>query len=569
MAEPDELRFFFSRRKRFRVGLLSRNDVLRMLLKGDLEGNALIRAVTGRVMLPLGSGELADLLPQVGSVWRRQGSVPRHLAFLLALFLFNGVVFLAVRNHADWPWSFTLLPIVLAGAAGILCWLFLLWRILLGSSREAWKRVLPLLIPGWNLYWLWPGFFALGAALRTKLRRAGLPGGPSPRLFAAVIVMVYLEAAAALLLRLLPSRPPAAVHELLLAGLPVHILTLLLLFRTDRSVMRLLRRRVEQMLDTLPIRTLKSDPQPLLEAELALRQRTGSAAALAGLALLLAGVLPLAAAHLREAGLHAAHQLRSRLPAVKPETPGLRQELRHETANAMQALLAARTAPTADRLAAWKRLADCPVRQQEFYRLFETQEVLTAGAVLVREGGEILGAEDISAEEIASFAAHCEAAERRLRRLSLTAVARTVREKLADLPDWNPVRTVAVLETAELLPECCRRDFYEFLPELHRPAGSLAQAVAGEETARLTALSFFLRANTLILDFRLLHAAAEARNGAPPETLPRNPLTGRELRFLKTPDGFRIDGGEWPGRPPHDRLFRPEITVRVRRGAAE
>ena len=138
MAESDDLRLFFARRRRFRLGLLSRGDILNMLLAGDLDASAMVRPITDPIMRPLAVSELADLLARTGSVWRKWGSTLRHMLFLLVLFLLNGITYLAVRGHADRPWQFTLLPIALADAAGSLLWLFLLWRVLLGSTRAAW-----------------------------------------------------------------------------------------------------------------------------------------------------------------------------------------------------------------------------------------------------------------------------------------------------------------------------------------------------------------------------------------------------------------------------------------------
>ena len=570
MTEPDDLRFFFARRKRVRVGLLSPGDILTLLLRGELDAVTMVRPVTAWIMRPLASGELAALLSRAGSVWRRWGASGRYFLFLLALFLLHGVTFFAVRGHAERSWPYAVLPIVLAGAAGILCWLFLLWRVLLGSGRAALKRVLPLLIPVWNLYWVWPGFFALGSTLRLKLRREAPAAGPPPWLFAVVIVCGGIWGAAALPLLLFPiSRTLAAVHECLFLGMLTHALTLLLLFWADQSAMRLLLRRVEHLIDTLPMHALEADPRPLLAAEDALRRRTAPVTALTGLAVLLAGLLPLTAANIRETGLHAVYFVQSELPQVAPETPGARQALLRETALAAQALTAARHATVPERAAALCRLADCLVLQQEFYTLFETQMVLNCGALLVQEGGALLSTSELAPAECAALAAYCEASERRLRQMALTAVARTAQDKLAALPGWDPVRNVAILETAELLPFCCRCDFYEFAQDLERPAGNHARTIAGRVAARLEALSFFLRANTLILDFRLLGAAAAVRSGARSGNPPRNPLTGQALVCRETPDGFRIESGTWPGRSPRERLFRPEIAVKVRRGAAE
>jgi len=570
MADSNELQFFFTRRKRVRVGLLSPGDILTLLLRGELDASAMIRPVTDWIMRPLASGELAALLSRAGAIWHRWGESSRYFLFLAALFLLHGGAFFAVRGHTERPWPYTVLPIVLTGAAGILCWLFLLWRVLLGSSRAALKRVWPLLIPIWNFYWVWPGFFALGSALRLKLRREALPAGPPPWLFAAIIVCGGIWVAAAAPLLLFPlSRTLAAVHEFLLLGMLTHALTLLVLFWADQSVMRLLRRRVGHLIDTLPMHALETDPRPLLDAEDALRRRTAPVTALAGLAVLLAGLLPLTAANIRETGLHAVYFVQSELPQVVPEVPGARQSLRRETALAAQALTAARRATAPERAAALCRLADCLVRQQEFYTLFEVREVLEYGALLVQEGGALLSASEFAPAECAELAAYCEASERRLRRMAQTAIVRTAQDKLAALPGWNPVRNVAILETAELLPFYCRCDFYEFARELEHPAGNHARTVAGRSAARLEALSFFLRANTLILDFRLLGAAAAERSGVRSGSLPRNPLTGQALLCRETPDGFRIEAGAWPGRAPRERLFQPAIAVKVRREAAE
>ena len=572
MAANDDLRLFFVRRRRFRLGLFARGDILKMLLAGELDASAMVRPVTDPIMRPLAVSELADLLARTGTVWREWGSTLRHILFLLALFLLNGITFLAVRGHADRLWQFTLLPVALADAAGTLLWLFLLWRVLLGSTRAALRRVLPLLIPLWNLYAVWPGFYALGSVLRPKLRRANLPTGPAPLFFAAVIAAGYLLCAAALPLLLVPaSRTLAAVHELLLLGMLVHMLTLLLLFTADRSVMRLLRHRVGQMLDTMPMHALETDPRSILGAEQLLRRRTAAVTGLVELAVLLAGMLPLTAADLREAGQYAVDFVRSNLPQVGPETPGVRQTVLRETTRAAQ-FPAARQGTAAERLAALSHLADCLARQQEFYILTETQEVLNCGAVFVRECGELLGSGRLSPQELTLLAERCETAERRLRRKGRIAIFRTAQKKLADLPSWDPVRNVAILESAELLPECCGRDLYEFLPELVRPAGNRARAVAGRETARLDALSFFVRANTLILDFRLVRAAALAARdgGAAQNSLPRDPLTGAPLLYRETPEGFRIGSGPWPGGfPPQDRQFTPEITVKAPRANAE
>ena len=594
MTRQNDPRLYFCRRKLHSVGPLSRREILERLLAGELDGSTLVRRADDPTLRPLAGSELAGLLTETGRIWCRWSALRNLFLLLLILPLSNAVALWSLARAGECAPHGGALPLFLAAGAGLLFWLYLVWRIVLGDTgrRRALKRVLPLALPAVQLIWVWPGYFALARVLEILHKRCGIKtDAPPTALFTASILLGYLVffGLAGQWLNPVFQTLPAVCERIFLA-LVYYIVTLFSLLWADLSAMRILAYRVRRLLQSLPAAAPTADLSPLFRAEETLRRRLSRGVRLTALLLVLAGLALQIVMDYQAAAAHYREKMQRSLPAPAPLAEDWGRTVIRRMTDAQQALAdAVQNDDPAEAGSRLLELAGLLRATQEEYRPSAPVPPLLCGRRLLDHGAALLGSGKLSAPELGELAQNIHHEEYRLRQCGAAALRRAFHQRLRQ--PMAPFRLIAVLETAEFLPGCIWRDLYEFLPGAEFANAGTPHALLPEPEGKSAALRFLVRANTLILHFRMLETALrlgcyEKERGTFPETLtelipdycrelPCNPLTGNILQYRKSEGDshveFTLAAGVWPGVPavPCPELFAPELTVRRRRGDAE
>ncbi len=289
----DDGKIFCCRVGNRRLGPFDRAAIRWLLRSGQIDARTLTREADAGVLRPLGGSAAAVEIPRVARYWNHQFSLVIYFAWLVFWPLLSaGIAGWGAARMIQSP--LVLFSAWFAAQIGASWWIFRLWRIILSdrSLKRAALHAWPTAVPVVNWFWIWPGYFALARHWRVLGRRVRITEQFPEPLFAVVIVFFYLMIAGEvgwLLLRFFHA--VMLEREVAVIAWVWYGLMLFSLLLADRFTVRLIRRRLHNLIQGALATGADISYSDLLTTERMLNVRLRHSVAVAGGILLAVGWL--------------------------------------------------------------------------------------------------------------------------------------------------------------------------------------------------------------------------------------------------------------------------------------